>query len=223
MDLAALYGLRLRTDRLELRWPDEGELAELARLAERGIHDPAEMPFVVPWTDDIGKPGFTDAFVAYHLGVREEWSVASWQLELGVWAAEELIGTQALAGHEYARTGELKTGSWLGRSFQGRGYGTEMRAAVLELAFHGLGAQAVLSSSLEGVEASLRVSRKLGYVDAGESWPEVRGQRRRDRHLRLTRDRWTDTERISVRISGLEQCFPLFGVKGPPDPWIPSC
>ena len=223
MDLTPLYGLRLRTDRLELRLPDEDELIQLARLAEGGIHDPEEMPFAVPWTDGIGKPGFVDSFVAYHLGVRSSWTADEWQLELGVWAADELIGVQAVVGHQFPRTKELKTGSWLSQDFQGRGYGAEMRAAVLELAFHGLGAEAALSSSLDGVAASLRISQKLGYVEDGESWLEVRGQRRLDRHLRLTRDRWTDQERISVRISGLEQCFPLFGLKGPPEPWVPAC
>ncbi len=85
-------------------------------------------------------------------------------------------------GHEFPRAKEVKTGSWLSQDFQGRGYGAEMRAAVLELAFHGLGAEAALSSSLDGVEASLRISQKLGYVEDGESWLEVRGQRRLDRH-----------------------------------------
>jgi RimJ/RimL family protein N-acetyltransferase len=223
MDVTPLNGLRLRTDRLELRLPDEDELIQLAHLAEGGIHNPGDMPFVVPWTDGIGKPGFVDGFVAYHLGVRDAWSTGDWQLELGVWAADEPIGIQALGGHEFTASKELTSGSWLARQFQGRGYGTEMRAAILELAFHGLGAEAAISSSLDGVEASHRISRKLGYVDDGESWLEVRGERRLDRHMRLTRDRWTDQQRASVRISGLEPCFPLFGLNGPPDPWHPSC
>ena len=100
MDLAALYGLRLRTDRLELRWPDEQELVELARLAETGVHDPEEMPFVVPWTDRIGEPGFVDEFVAFHEGLRRDWRADNWQLELGVWAADELIGVQGIVGHD---------------------------------------------------------------------------------------------------------------------------
>ena len=33
------------------------------------------------------------------------------------------------------------TGSWLGRPYQGRGIGKEMRGAVLALAFDGLGAE----------------------------------------------------------------------------------
>jgi RimJ/RimL family protein N-acetyltransferase len=223
IDLTPLLGLRLRTDRLELRWPTVEELFELAHVAEGGVHDPSEMPFVVPWTDGIGSPGFVDAFVGYHLDLRERWSPEDWNLELGVWAADELIGVQGLLGHEFAELGEVKSGSWLARRVHGRGYGTEMRAAILELAFHGLGAVAATSAVLDGADASARVSEKLGYVETGESWIEVRGERRLDRELRLTRDRWIDRERISVRISGLEPCLPFFGVSAPPEPPALSC
>ena len=61
------------------------------------------------------------------------------------------------------------TGSWLGASFQGHGYGTEQRAAVLELAFRGLGANAAISGALEHNIASQRVSTKLGYRQTGTS------------------------------------------------------
>jgi RimJ/RimL family protein N-acetyltransferase len=223
MDLTPLYGLRLRTDRLELRWPDEEEIIALGRLAQTGVHEPAEMPFLVPWTDAIGEADFLTRFSAFHQSLRHEWRPEDWQLDLSVWAADELIGVQGVVGREFASTHEVKTGSWLARSFQGRGFGTEMRAAVLELAFHGLGAESALSSALDGVDASMRVSRKLGYVDDGETWIEVRGRRRLDRRLRLTRDRWIDRERISVRISGLEPCIPLFGLDRQPEPWVPSC
>ncbi len=223
MDLTPLYGLRLRTDRLELRWPDEEEIATLGRLAQTGVHDPAEMPFVVPWTDRLADADFLERFAGYHSGLRHDWRPEQWQLELGVWAAEEPIGVQAVVGHDFSSTHEVKTGSWLAGNFHGRGFGTEMRAAVLELAFHGLGAGAALSSVLDGAEASMRVCRKLGYVEDGERWVEVRGERRLDRQMRLARDRWIDQERISVRISGLEPCIPLFGLDHPPGPWVPSC
>lgn len=223
MDLSALYGLRLRTDRLELRWPDEQEIAELAHLAETGVHERGEMPFVVPWTDGIGQPDFLARFSAFHAELRRDWRVDHWQLDLGVWAADELIGVQGVVGHEFAATHEVKTGSWLAQGFHGRGFGTEMRAAVLELAFHGLGAEAALSSALDGVAASMRVSQKLGYVEDGVSEIEVRGEPRFDTRMRLTRDRWIDRERISVRISGLEPCIPLFGLDRPPEPWVSSC
>ncbi len=88
MDLTPLYGLRLRTDRLELRLPDEDELIQLARLAEGGIHDPEEMPFVVPWTDGSGSRVLSTSFVAYHLGVRDSWTrrrvaARAWRLGRG--------------------------------------------------------------------------------------------------------------------------------------------
>jgi RimJ/RimL family protein N-acetyltransferase len=223
MDLTPLYGLRLRTDRLELRWPDGDEIEALARLAQTGVHDPAEMPFLVPWTDHIGEPGFLDWFVGFHERLRREWTAENWGLELGVWAADELIGVQGMTSHDFLAGKEVKTGSWLAQRFHGRGYGTEMRAAVLELAFHGLGAEAALSSALDGVDASIRVSQKLGYVDDGDTWVEVRGERRLDHRMRLTRDRWIDRERISVRISGLEPCISLFGLNHLPEPWVPSC
>jgi RimJ/RimL family protein N-acetyltransferase len=223
VDLTALYGLRLRTDRLELRWPDEEELVEFAHVAETGVHDPQAMPFLVPWTDAIGTPEFVEGFVDYHLGVRERWRPDDWSLELGVWAAGEPIGTQSVVAHDFAATKTVTTGSWLAQRFQSRGYGTEMRAAVLELAFHGLGAATAVSHVLDGVDASARVAQKLGYVEAGQRTVEVRGEIRSDRELRLTRDRWVDRERISVRISGLEPCLPLFGLDAPPEPWAPSC
>ncbi|MEV4813273.1 hypothetical protein [Micromonospora avicenniae] len=46
-----LLGLRVRTDRLELRLPTDEELADLAELAVRGVHRPDERPFLTPWTD----------------------------------------------------------------------------------------------------------------------------------------------------------------------------
>ena len=223
MDLSPLYGLRLRTDRLELRWPDGDELVALANLAQTGVHDSDEMPFVVPWTDRLGEPGFVDEFVGYHRGLRRAWRPDDWSLEFGVWAADELIGVQGVLSRDFSARRDVKTGSWLAQRFHRRGYGTEMRAAVLELAFHGLGAEVAVSSVLDGAEASRRVAEKLGYVADGETWIEVRGEQRRDRQLRLTRDRWIDRERISVRISGLDPCFPLFGLNGPPRPWVPSC
>ena len=46
-----LFDLRLRTERLELRLPNDDEIAQLCEVARAGIHDPEEMPFAFPWTD----------------------------------------------------------------------------------------------------------------------------------------------------------------------------
>ena len=50
-DFWPLFGLRLRTPRLELRVPNLEDLAALAALAAAGVHDPSVQPFLVAWTD----------------------------------------------------------------------------------------------------------------------------------------------------------------------------
>jgi RimJ/RimL family protein N-acetyltransferase len=202
----------LRTARLELRLPSEKELVTLAHVAEAGVHPAEEMPFAFAWTDRAGEDGFVEAFVDFHLARRRHWSVADWGLELAVFAAGEPIGFQSLSGFGFQAARRAITGSWLGQRFQGRGHGTEMRAAVLELAFTGLGAEVAVSGHVEGNIKSMRVSEKLGYEPAGEGTVEPRGVPVREFKAELTRERWTALSRIEVAIDGLEPCLPLFGI-----------
>ena len=178
VDVSPLFGLRVRTERLELRLPDErGARRALVRVAEAGVHPPEEMPFQVAWTDGIGKPGFAEAFTGFHLGLREAWTPEAWSLDLGVFADGEPMGCQGIGAERFAETRRVVTGSWLGQRFQGRGYGTEMRAAVLELAFAGLGAQVAVSGHADGNTQSMRVSEKLGYEPSGEGSSSRAGTR----------------------------------------------
>ena len=85
------------------------------------------------------------------------------------------IGSQGLTAKQFGGTGAASTGSWLGASWQGRGLGTEMRAGVLTLLFDGLGGREAASGAIIGNDASLGVSRKLGYVATGMSTVEPRG------------------------------------------------
>jgi RimJ/RimL family protein N-acetyltransferase len=103
----------------------------------------------------------------------------------------------------------VATGSWLGRELQGRGLGTEMRAAVLELAFRGLGAHVAESFWLEGSVASRRVSEKLGYVETGIGEKSPRGEPVPEHAVEIGRDAWRCP--VPVEIDGLEPCLPLFG------------
>ncbi len=45
-----LFGLRLRSARLELRLPTDDDLLELLDVAKSGIHPPGEMPFGAAWS-----------------------------------------------------------------------------------------------------------------------------------------------------------------------------
>ena len=209
-DTAALYGLRLGTPRLELRLGSHDELIELAKLAEGGVHPDEEMPFAVAWTDGIGQPDFIDEFVAFHKRHLDRWSPQDWTLNLLVWEANELAGTQELFARRFAYRFEVGTGSWLGSVFQRRGIGTEMRAAVLEFAFRGLGAVRAESSWLEGNEASRRVSEKLGYVEYALGTKSPRGAPVVEHGVEIERSAWRSP--VPVEIEGLEPCLSLFGL-----------
>ena len=164
----------------------------------------------MPWTDRVDEPGFVERFLAHHREARTGWEPDAWVLNLGTWAEGALAGSQSLRGQRENGVLVVDTGSWLGRAFQRRGYGTEMRAAVLELAFRGLGAVAATSGSLEGNVASARVSAKLGYEPAGEATLAPRGVPVREQRYRLPRARWRSP--VPVEIEDLEPCLPLLGV-----------
>jgi len=212
VNVGLLYELRLSTPRLELRLGSREELVELALLAEQGIHPPEQMPFAVAWSDRIGSPGFVEEFVAFHEEQLAAWAPGEWHLNLLVWAEGDLAGTQSVRGTAFARTRIVDTGSWLGAGFQRRGYGTEMRAAVLELAFRGLGASAATSGFMEGNVASARVSEKLGYRRVGVGERAPRGVPVREHEVRLAHADWRSP--VTVDISGLTPALPLFGVSG---------
>jgi RimJ/RimL family protein N-acetyltransferase len=109
-------------------------------------------------------------------------------------------------------TRQVGTGSWLGESYQGRGIGKEMRAAILHLAFAGLGAMRATSSAFEDNPASLAVSRALGYVENGDDIVARRGRPVRHIRLVLHRQVWERSRRRDIQIHGLEACLPMFGL-----------
>ncbi|MFG2577958.1 GNAT family N-acetyltransferase [Streptomyces malaysiensis] len=205
-----LYGLRLRTPRLELRLPDIPRLDELAAAAADGVHDPAEMPFSLPWTDAPPEERGRSTF-QHVLRTIAEWRPEQWTLSLAVLHEGTVIGRQDLLATDFAVTREAETGSWLGAAHQGKGLGTEMRAAVTHLAFEGLGARSVTSGAMVENGRSLGVSRRLGYRPDGLSVVAVRGEARTLQRLRLGRAAWEEHRTTPVEIAGLEPCRPLFG------------
>jgi len=128
MNLGPLLGLRLQTPRLELRLPTEGEVDDLYEAAARGIHRPEVMPFGVAWTDSLEREGFHE----FHRATLASWEPGSWNLNLVTFLDGVPIGSQGLRRRNAAR--ELGTGSWIEKAQQGRGFGLEQRAAVVELA-----------------------------------------------------------------------------------------
>jgi len=213
-----LFDLRLRTPRLELRLPTDDDLLELARVARDGVIDEGRTAFLVPW-HELPSPAFERQYLLHCWSVRGRWSPASWNLGLAVVRDGQPIGMQDLMARDFAVRRVVSSASWLGRRYHGHGYGTEMRAAVLALAFDGLGAQVAESGYFEGNPQSARVSEKLGYVANGDETYSVSGKAIMEHKVRVTPQTWR-RDLLPVTIEGLEPCLNLFGVGDlPPDEW----
>jgi RimJ/RimL family protein N-acetyltransferase len=200
-----LFDLSVRTPRVELRYPDDELATKTVELSTKGIHDPATMPFGMPWTDQPS-PEFERNSMRHYWRNRAEHDVDKWTLNFIVLVDGEPAGVQGLNAENFAKTRVAGTGSWLGRQFQGRGLGKEMRAAVLHFAFAGLDAQRCLSGAWHDNAPSLGVSRSLGYVDNGEDIALRRGEPDRQIRLLLTRDAWETRRRDDIEIAGLAAC-----------------
>lgn len=206
-----IFGLRLITPRLELRLPTLEDLDDLADLGAEGVHDPGEMPFLVPWTD--AEPAErARSTVQYHWGAWAAWKPDDWRCEFVALCEGQVVGSQGMEAKDFAIVREVTTGSWVGLRHHGQGIGTEMRAAVLHLAFAELGAESAISAAFLDNPASLAVSRKLGYELDGVALARRRGERATEQRLRLSRSRWEEYRDVPVKVEGLEPCLSLFGV-----------
>jgi RimJ/RimL family protein N-acetyltransferase len=209
-----LFDLRLRTPRLELRLPTDDDLLALAAVARAGVHDLPGSPFLVPW-DELPSPAFERQFLLHWWRVRGSWSPDDWTLGLAVLAEGRPIGIQDLMARDFAHRRTVGTGSWLGLEHQGKGYGTEMRAAVLSLAFEELGALVAESGYVDGNVASARVSAKLGYLANGERLVAPMGTSVTEHKVRVVPATWR-RDLVPVAIEGLEPCRGLFGERDLP-------
>jgi RimJ/RimL family protein N-acetyltransferase len=87
-----------------------------------------------------------------------------------------------------------------------------MRAAVLALAFYGLGARVALTEAFLDNLASAGVSRSLGYEENGRGALAPEGVARETQRFRMTLEGWRARPRPPVTFEGLEACLDLFGV-----------
>ncbi|UNS97640.1 GNAT family N-acetyltransferase [Streptomyces tubbatahanensis] len=213
-----LYGLRLTTPRLELRLPDVHTLTAMAELAAGKVHDESEMPFSVPWTA-ASPEGRRRGCFQHVLGTLADWREDAWTLSTAVVHDGTVIGRCDLSADAFAVVREARTGSWLGMAHQGQGFGTEMRAALLYLAFAGLGAHSATSAAMADNARSRRVSEKLGYRPDGLTVEAVQGRRRPLHRFRLDRADWDKHRTVPVEMTGLDAAsLALFGLGGPGRP-----
>ena len=197
-----LFELGVSTPRLRLRYVDDDLGERLAELAALGIHDPATMPFSEPWTD-ASPPELQRNTVRYYWRCRAETGCDAWAVNLAAFDhREQLVGACCLEAQNFRQSRTASTGSWIGRSFQRRGLGREMREAGLHLLFAGLGAERVVTQAWHDNVASLAVTRSLPYTLVG-SGEELR----RDRPdtlltFSMARDQWQSFRRNDIKLVG---------------------
>jgi hypothetical protein len=90
--------------------------------------------------------------------------------------------------------------------------GKEMRAAVLHLAFAGLGAIEAHTSAFEDNPASQGVTRALGYEPNGSRIDDREGAPARHLEYVLRREVWAAAPRTDIVIEGLAPCLALLGL-----------
>lgn len=200
-----LFGLRLQTARLVLRLPTGEEAVALASLA------PDDLETDPTWPAPPGgeQPTATEVLQWWWRALGT-WTVESWRLPLGVWLDGEPVGFQEIEAERFGLLRTVETSSWLVHEVRGRCVGTEMRAAVLALAFGHLGAEEATSGAWETNAGSLGVSRSLGYEANGEVRHAHHGRVGTMRRVRLPRAAW-DEARYEVAVHGLDACRAWFG------------
>jgi RimJ/RimL family protein N-acetyltransferase len=119
---------------------------------------------------------------------------------------------QDVIATEFPTYGVIETFSWLAPDVRGRGIGREMRSAILHLAFEGFDAREATSAAFLDNFASNAISESLGYDPDGLDWATRRGRPAQLRRWRLERQRWEESRRDDIKLSGVEECLPLFGL-----------
>lgn len=141
----------LRTQRLELRAPDEHDVDALATLCQDSD--------VQRWTTVPAPYTREDAIRFATIVVPAGWADGT-SLNWGVRLEDRLIG---MGGLHRIGEGEAELGYWLGREFRGRGLMAEAARTILDYAFEVLRVQRVEWHAFVGNTASAAVARRAGF------------------------------------------------------------
>ena len=213
MSLYPPLDVRVVTPRLELCGATDELLERLAPFVRAGKAT-ADPP---PW-DDPNAFYEPDPEVRVHQWLRGIWRGRgtvrpdAWRLNFVVIAGEEAIGMQDLIGDEFDSFGTVESSSWVSSDVRRRGIGTEMRSAILHLAFEGLGAEEAHSEAAVDNVGSNGISERLGYERNGTAWATHDGQPVLGQRWRLGRETWAAQRRNDIAMSGVEKCRAALGL-----------
>ncbi|WP_347354887.1 GNAT family protein [Intrasporangium sp.] len=208
-DVWPVHAIRLRTAGLDLQVMREADLPAVVGA----LPDDVELDPGAPSYPGLGRAANRRAALARsYWRALGTWSPDDWALPFVVRERGEVVGVQWLEGPApYRRQRTVDSSSWLVPRARRRGLGTQMRAAVLELAFGHLGAVAAITSAYVENAASLGVSRALGYRETHTSVLEPGS--RVLQHLRLDRPDWpAGGPARPVDVSGVAGALALFAL-----------
>jgi len=213
MSLYPPFDVRVVTPRVELRGATDDLLGLLAPLVAAGkaMADPP------PWDDPCSfyKPDPDDRVRSWLQAIwRGRGTVRSdlWRLYFVVFVDGEPVGQQDLTGNEFDSFGTVESTSWVSPDVRGRGIGTEMRSAILHLAFEGFGAAEARSEAAVDNAASNRVSERLGYQRNGTSWATHQGKPTLGQRWLLDRTTWEAQRRDDITLVGVDACRTALGL-----------
>jgi RimJ/RimL family protein N-acetyltransferase len=209
-----LFDLEVHTPELTLQYLDDALAEQLVAVAARGVHDPAVMPFTVPWTD-LPSPQMEQEAMRFYWRTRAAIRPDAWTLQFAVLVDDEVVGMCDLMTEQFASLREFTTGSWLGREFQGRGLGKEFRMAALTLGFDGLGAEYALTGMWHDNAPSQGVTESLGYEFAGRRRRLRRGVPDETLDYRMGRPHWATIRRDDITLVGVERAREFLGLGEP--------
>ncbi|MFD7155241.1 GNAT family N-acetyltransferase [Kribbella sp. NPDC059898] len=205
-----LLDVRVSTPLLELRAATDELLEQLVPVVHAGKMKAEPSPYDDPIAFHEDDP---DLRVAKWL--RAMWrgrgivEADRWRMNFVVVVDGEPVGMQDVIGVSFSTFGTVTSFSWLSADHRGRGIGTEMRQAILHLAFEGLGAKEAGSDAFVDNVGSNAVSRSLGYEPNGFDWATRRGEPVLLNQWRLTRQTWEQRRRDDIELHGVEACHAL--------------
>lgn len=204
--------VQVHTPRLSLLGATDELLDRLVPTIRRGVVTEPPWPFDDPFTLYKENPEREWAWRRAIWSGRGRVTETYWRLYFAVVVDGEPVGMQDLIGSEFGVFGKVTTFSWLGPQARGRGFGQEMRQAVLHLAFEGFGARLAGSDVFTDNHASNRVSEAVGYRRNGVDWATRRGEPAELYRWMLTREDWARGRRDDIELVGVEECKPVLGI-----------
>lgn len=205
-----LLDVRVSTPTLELHGATDDLLDHLADVVRAGQAHADPAPY-----DDPMSFYETDPDLRVATWLRAIWrgrgkvEADAWRLYFVVVVDGRPVGMQDLIGVSFSTFGTVTSFSWLSADQRGRGLGHEMRAAILHLAFDGLGAKEASSDAFVDNHGSNTISRDLGYEPNGSDWATRQGEPAPLNRWRLTRDAWERRRRDDIRLHNVAACRAL--------------